>query len=145
MDDEQDYCEDIDTPASARPPSLRPLGDRILIRPIAAPTETESGLHLVRGWEPEQMGDVVAVGHMTHPLQDVASSLAHKLFCYHLGEDDDHLLHDAATLLEDLTRRAPLVKAGDRVLFSVMSGQELTVDDQRYLLMREADLLAVLE
>jgi co-chaperonin GroES (HSP10) len=51
------------------------------------------------------------------------------------------------TLLRDLVRKEPSVKVGDTVLFSWASGQEITVDDgkETYLLMRESDLLAVLE
>src|SRR5688500_17103432 len=37
------------------------------------------------------------------------------------------------------------VKVGDLVVFSHLSGQELTVDGERFLLMRESDLLAVYE
>lgn len=42
--------------------TLTPLSDRVLIRPKARPTMTESGLHLSEHWKPEQMGTVVAIG-----------------------------------------------------------------------------------
>ncbi|HWO57799.1 MAG TPA: co-chaperone GroES [bacterium] len=35
------------------------------------------------------------------------------------------------------------VKKGDRVLYGKYSGTEVTIDDQEYLIMREADILAV--
>ena len=38
----------------------------------------------------------------------------------------------------------PAVKAGDRVLFAKYSGSEVTIDDTKYLIMKESDLLAVL-
>ena len=37
------------------------------------------------------------------------------------------------------------VKAGDRVLFSKYAGTEITVDGEEYLIMREDDILAVIE
>lgn len=43
------------------------------------------------------------------------------------------------------THRDPCVKAGDYVLFSWQSGQEFWMDDERLLIMRESDLLAVVE
>ena|SRR5215831_7698849 len=39
----------------------------------------------------------------------------------------------------------PCVKIGDYVLFSWQSGQEFWMDDERLLIMRESDLLAVVE
>jgi chaperonin GroES len=38
----------------------------------------------------------------------------------------------------------PEVKKGDRVLFAKYSGSEVILGDEKYLIMREADLLAVL-
>jgi len=41
--------------------------------------------------------------------------------------------------------RVPLtVKEGDRVVFSSYAGDEITVGDETYLLMRESDILATL-
>jgi chaperonin GroES len=42
--------------------NLRPLGSRVLIRPIPNETTTESGLVLMEHRKPETMGEVVAVG-----------------------------------------------------------------------------------
>jgi chaperonin GroES len=40
--------------------------------------------------------------------------------------------------------RVPLsVKEGDRVIFSSYAGEEITVGDEEYLLLRESDILAV--
>ena len=42
--------------------------------------------------------------------------------------------------------RVPLdVKAGDRILFGKYSGQEIKLDGDEYLIMREDDVLAVVE
>lgn len=89
--------------------TLRPLGDRVLIKPDEAPTMTDSGLHLAEHWKPEQVGTIVAVGHQM--------------------------------------KRTPSVKADDRVLFSWSAGQEVFLHDtnERYLLMHEDDVIAVLE
>ena len=48
-------------------------------------------------------------------------------------------------LLSDGSRGDFQVKKGDRVLFSSYAGETIEVDDQEYLLMREDDVLAVLE
>ena len=41
-------------------------------------------------------------------------------------------------------RIAPDVKAGDRVLYGKYSGTEVTVDEEAYLILRESDVLAIL-
>jgi chaperonin GroES len=38
----------------------------------------------------------------------------------------------------------PEVKTGDRVLFAKYSGSEVTIGDEKYLIMKESDLLAIL-
>jgi chaperonin GroES len=48
-------------------------------------------------------------------------------------------------ILEDGTLRAPEVKAGDRVLFAKYSGSEVKLDGEEHLILREEDILAVLE
>ena len=48
-------------------------------------------------------------------------------------------------LLEDGTVRKPEVKAGDKVLFAKYSGSEVKIDGEEHLIMREDDILAVLE
>jgi chaperonin GroES len=97
---------------------LIPLGDRVLIRPEANPTQTESGLHLVEHRKPETMGEVVAVPER---LATVCPECGHTHF------------------------RVTDVKVGDTVAFSWQTGQEVFVEEERYFLMREADILAVLE
>ena len=46
----------------------------------------------------------------------------------------------------DEGKKIPLtVKAGDKILFGKYSGSEVKIDDKEYLIMREDDVLAVLE
>ena len=47
---------------------------------------------------------------------------------------------------KDDGKRVPLdVKAGDRILFGKYSGQEIKLDGEDYLIMREDEVLAVIE
>jgi chaperonin GroES len=48
-------------------------------------------------------------------------------------------------LLDDGSRSELQVKVGDRVVFSSYAGEAFKVDDQELLLMREDDILAVVE
>ena len=48
-------------------------------------------------------------------------------------------------VLENGTKVAMDVKAGDRVLFGKYSGQEIKIDGTEYLIMREDEVLAVVE
>ncbi len=48
-------------------------------------------------------------------------------------------------LMENGERVAPDVKAGDRILFGKYSGSEIRLDGEDYLIVREDDILAVLE
>ncbi|WP_018633071.1 co-chaperone GroES [Neomegalonema perideroedes] len=46
---------------------------------------------------------------------------------------------------EDGKRVAPDVKAGDRILFGKWSGTEVKIDGEDLLIMKESDILGVLE
>jgi chaperonin GroES len=48
-------------------------------------------------------------------------------------------------ILEDGTVRKPDVKAGDKVLFAKYSGSEVKIDGEEHLILREDDILAVVE
>ena len=48
-------------------------------------------------------------------------------------------------ILENGSVRALAVKAGDKVLFGKYSGTEVKIDGQELLVMREEDLMAVIE
>lgn len=47
--------------------------------------------------------------------------------------------------LDDGSLLAPDVKPGDKILFGKYSGSEVTVDDTDYLILREDEILAVIE
>jgi chaperonin GroES len=46
---------------------------------------------------------------------------------------------------DDGTRQSPDVKAGDLILFGKYSGQEIKLDGEEYLIVREDDVLGVIE
>lgn len=48
-------------------------------------------------------------------------------------------------VMEDGTRKPLDVKKGDRVLFGKYAGTEITLEGQEVLIMREDDILAILE
>jgi len=48
--------------------------------------------------------------------------------------------------MNDEGKRIPLdVKAGDRILFGKYAGQEITLEGEEYFIMKEDDVLAVIE
>jgi chaperonin GroES len=51
----------------------------------------------------------------------------------------------AGKILENGNVRALAVKAGDKVMFGKYSGTEVKVDGQELLVMREEDLIAIIE
>lgn len=129
--------------------TLKPIGDHILIKPLANPEQTESGLHLVEHYKPETQGEVIAVGPCAHPRKDEIEKLAAEL-----QEQSDlqmepgyygNLFGCAAERLRELVAREPEVKVGDHVLFSWNVGQEILINEERYLLLHESDITAILE
>jgi|SRR6185436_1045321 len=105
---------------------LRVIGDRVLIQPDVedhAPTETESGLVLA----PTLAAAVAG--------QDVATSYTSGVIVA-LGSD---------TPCTKCGRGAIDFRIGDRVTFSWKSGQEVTIDNLTYVIMRARDVLAVLD
>jgi len=48
-------------------------------------------------------------------------------------------------ILEDGTTRALDIKVGDRVLFTKYGGNEVTIDGEQLLILREDDILGVVE
>ena len=48
--------------------------------------------------------------------------------------------------VNDEGKKVPLdVKAGDKILFGKYSGSEVKLDDEEYLILREEDVLAIIE
>lgn len=94
---------------------LRPLADRVVVEPLEEDAKTASGLLL-----PETAKD--------KPQQGLIVAAGP-------GRWD-----------EDGKRRIEMeVALEDKVVFARYSGTELKVDDKKYLIMSEKDILAVLE
>lgn len=48
--------------------------------------------------------------------------------------------------IDENGKRIPMeVKAGDKILFSKYAGTEVKIDEEEYLIMREDDILAIIE
>ncbi len=48
-------------------------------------------------------------------------------------------------MLDSGTRVAPSVKAGDKILFGKYSGTEIKIEGEEHLILREDDVLAIVE
>jgi len=91
---------------------IKPLSDRVIIKPSASEEKTKGGLIVPdTAKEKPVVGEVVAVG----PGK--------------VGEDGKKII--------------PEVKVGDKVLYGKYSGTEVTVEGEEYLIMREADIFAI--
>jgi chaperonin GroES len=94
---------------------IRPLADRVVIKPAPKEEKTKGGLFLpdTASKEKPQEGTVVAVGE---------------------GKLDDNG-----------KRVPIAVSAGDRVLFAKYAGTEIKLDEEDYLILAEKDILAVIQ
>jgi chaperonin GroES len=100
--------------ATATSNKLRPLGDRVVLKPTPREEVTKSGIVLPdTAKEKPQEGTILAAG--------------------------------PGKVLEDGTRGKMDVKAGDRVLYSKYAGTEFKVDGEEYLIVRQDDILAIVE
>src|SRR5207302_4492531 len=94
--------------------SLKPLGDRVIVKPKAKEEMTRSGIVLPdTASEKPQEGSVLAVG--------------------------------PGRVLDNGKRIDMEVKSGDTVLFAKYAGTEVKLDGEDYLVIRESDLLAVVD
>ncbi len=93
---------------------IRPLGERVLVKPLPSEEKTKGGIVLPdTAKEKPQEGEVIAVG---------------------------------SGKLLDNGQRVPIdLKPGDKILFSKYAGNEVKIDDVEYLIMRESDILGVIE
>ncbi len=95
--------------------NLRPLGDRVIVKPAKAEEETKSGLIIPdTAKEKPQKGTVVAVGE---------------------GKWDE----------DGEKRLPLDVKAGDTVIYSKYGGTEVKIEGEEHLLLRADDIYAVVE
>jgi chaperonin GroES len=91
---------------------IKPLADRVVIKPSPAEEKTKGGIILPdTAKEKPVIGEVVAVG--------------------------------PGKVTDDGKKVAPEVKVGDKVLYGKYSGTEVTVEGDEYLIMREADIFAI--
>jgi chaperonin GroES len=91
---------------------LKPLGDRLLVKPVEQEEKTASGIILPEtAKEKPQEGEVLAAGPGARK------------------EDGERIEMD--------------VKVGDRVLYAKYAGTEIKMDGQKYLILRESDILAI--
>ncbi len=92
---------------------VKPLGDRVLVKPQPAEEKTASGLYIPdTAKEKPQRGTVIAVG---------------------------------PGRIEDGKHIEMSVKEGDVVIFGKYAGSEIVLDGEEYLIMRESDILGILE
>ena len=94
--------------------AIKPLGDRILVKPLEQEEEKVGGIIIPdTAKEKSQEGEVVAVG--------------------------------PGKLLESGERQAVSVAVGNKILYGKYSSTELKYGGEEYLIMREDDILAILE
>ena len=87
--------------------NVKPLGDRVLIKPAPAEEKTASGIIIPdTAKEKPQKGEVIAIGNR---------------------KKDEPLI----------------VGVGDTVIYGKYSGTELAYEGEDYLIMREADIFAI--
>jgi chaperonin GroES len=92
--------------------NVKPLADRVLVRPLEAEETKKGGIIIPdTAKEKPQEGEIMEVGPGRYEEGKVV----------------------------------PMeVKKGDRVLYGKYSGTEVTIDGDPYMIMREADVLAIL-
>lgn len=94
--------------------NVKPLDDRIVVRPVEKESRTESGIYLPEtSKERPMMGKVVAVG--------------------------------PGRRLDNGERAKPTVKKGDTVVFGKYAGTEVEVKGDQHLILRESELLGILD
>jgi len=93
---------------------VRPLGDRVLVKPLEVEEKKKGGIIIPdTAKEKPQEGKVIAVGK-------------------------GKITEEGKTLPLD-------VKVGDKILFGKYSGNEIKIDDEDYLIVKEEDILGIIE
>lgn len=95
--------------------NLRPLGDRVIIEPITPEEKTKGGIILPDTASKEK------------PMEG-------KIVAVGKGSRDEK-----GNLV------AMEVKAGDKVIFGKYSGTDVKIEEKEYLILRENDILAIVE
>lgn len=94
---------------------LKPLNDHVIVKPLTKDEKTASGIILPDTINKEKPEKGEVVA---------------------VGE---------GKLLENGTRAAMSVKAGDKIIFTKYSPNEIKVDGEEYLVLSESDILAIME
>ncbi|MBI5071399.1 co-chaperone GroES [Candidatus Falkowbacteria bacterium] len=94
--------------------SIKPLGDRVVIKPLAEDITTKAGIVLPETMEKEkaEKGEILAVG--------------------------------PGRILDNGQIAPMSVKVGDKVMFKKYSPDEIKIDNQEFLIISESDILAIL-
>jgi co-chaperonin GroES (HSP10) len=121
---------------------LKPIGGRVMVKPLRPTKELDSGIVLVEDAVPETMGQVLAVSDTADP--DVAR-LREALSIAATTCPDAEQARVWSEIVSETAPRTPDVAVGDVVLFSWQAGQEVLLDGERVLLLAESDLLATVE
>jgi chaperonin GroES len=102
------------TTVSATATTLKPLGDRLVVRPTPREEMTKSGIVLPdTAKERPQEGTVLSIG--------------------------------PGRILDDGSREAMDVAAGQKVLFQKYAGTEFKLDEEELLILSQKDVLAIIE
>jgi len=121
---------------------LKPIGGRVMVKPLQPTKELDSGIVLVEDAVPETMGQVLAVSDTADPnVLRLREALNEAIACC----PDIQTAEGWSELIRETAPRAPDVAVGDVVLFSWQAGQEVLLDGERVLLLAESDLLATVE
>lgn len=119
------------------------VGSRVFVRPDKLPDMTESGsLHLVNYRADSTMkGTVVAIGDGPEFLRRAVDGVLNTVS----DRSENKYVQEMVEQVRDTTRFEHLVTVGDRVLFSPSSGEEVIFEKDVFVVMREDDILAVID
>jgi len=130
---------------------LKPLGNRVLIRPDVQESETDSGLIIpeVSRDQPEMSGIVISKGRGPASANRIRQAtiarciailnqVADQVPAAALRSEAEDALARYASDLIDLSE----VREGERVVFPYTGGETLTVDGQRFLIIEEDKIVA---
>ena len=144
---------------------FRPLQDRVLIRRIEEEEKTKGGIIIPDTAKEKPMeGEIIAAGPGTRDDDGKLRPLQDRILVRRVQEEEKTkggiIIPDTAKekpiegeviavgngkILEDGSVRKLDVKVGDRILFGKYSGTEVKVDGEDRLILREDDILGIIE
>lgn len=126
---------------------MRPLGNRVLIKPHAKRSETASGLAIVEDWQPDTSGVVVALGDGIESRKKAVQRVLKQLMSEFSPSGESIAVACAMSgicgrlqELHDGYQPEHVCAVGDEVTFGVTAGTELDLGGELYLLVDENDL-----